>query len=86
MISDKIKNLRIEHKISQEKLAEKLNVSRQSISLWENGQATPSIENMIAIAAIFDVSIDTLLRDKEENHLEENIMETRKKRERRNGV
>ena len=41
MLGENIRNLRKENKMSQEQLAEKLDVSRQSISLWENGQTTP---------------------------------------------
>lgn len=63
MLGENIRNLRKENKMSQEQLAEKLDVSRQSISLWENGQTTPSMENIVAIADIFDVSTDILLKD-----------------------
>lgn len=63
MLGDKIRTLRKENKISQEELAEKLCVSRQSVSLWENGQTMPSIENIISIANIFGVSTDVLLKD-----------------------
>ena len=49
MLGENIKNLRKENKMSQEQLAEKLDVSRQSVSLWENGQTTPSMDNIIAI-------------------------------------
>lgn len=64
MIGEKIRNLRKADNISQEELAEKLGVSRQSISLWENGQTQPSLENIIAIAEIFSVSTDVLLKEK----------------------
>ena len=63
MLGEKIRNLRKENNISQEELAEKLNVSRQSVSLWENGQTQPSIENIIAIAKIFGVTTDILLKE-----------------------
>ena len=62
MLGEKIRSLRKTHKISQEELAEKLGVSRQSISLWENGQTIPSMENIVAIANIFEISTDTLLK------------------------
>ena len=64
MLGEKIRTLRKEKKISQESLAEKLGVSRQSISLWENEQTQPTIENIIALADVFGVTIDDMLRDK----------------------
>ena len=73
MLGEKIRNLRKENKISQEVLAEKLGVSRQSISLWENDQTMPSMENIIAIANIFGVSTDTLLKENTECETEEKI-------------
>ncbi len=63
MIGEKIRNLRKDNRISQEELAEKLSVSSQSVSLWENGQTAPSIENIVAIANIFNVSTDELLKE-----------------------
>ena len=67
MLGEKIRNLRKENKMSQEALSEKLGVSRQSISLWENNQTMPSMENIVAIANIFGVSTDTLLKEEPEN-------------------
>ena len=51
---------------SQEGLAEQLNVSRQAISKWETGEATPDAERIIALAAALGISTDTLLLGKEE--------------------
>ena len=78
MLGEKIRNLRKDNKISQEALAEKLGVSRQSISLWENEQTMPSMENIVAIANIFSVSTDTLLKENTESEIEEKIEETTK--------
>ena len=61
MISDNIKKYRKDNNLSQDELAEKLGVSRQSISLWETGQTQPTIENIIALARIFNVSTDAIL-------------------------
>ena len=61
MLSDNIKNYRKENNLSQDELAEKLGVSRQSISLWETGQTQPTLENIMALAKIFNVSSDVLL-------------------------
>ncbi len=59
--ADKLKDLRKNKKMSQEQLAEKLYVSRQAITKWENGAGLPDIENIIAIAALFNTSLDDLL-------------------------
>lgn len=65
--SEKVKNSRIKSGMSQESLAERLDVSRQTVSKWESGVSFPEIEKLIALSDIFDVSIDYLLRDKQIN-------------------
>ncbi len=62
-LSDKIINLRKENGWSQEDFAEKLNVSRQAISRWENGTAQPDAENILQISKLFHVTTDYLLND-----------------------
>lgn len=47
--------------LSQEDLGQQLNLSRQTISLWENGQTVPTIDNFVRLKEIFGVSVDTLL-------------------------
>ena len=61
MIADKIKNARTIKKLTQEQVAEDLNVSRQTISNWENGINEPKISYLKAIAVYFNVSTDYLL-------------------------
>lgn len=61
MLSDNIKNYRKKNGMSQDELAERLGVSRQSISLWETGQTQPTIDNIIALSKIFNISSDMLL-------------------------
>ena len=61
MISENIRFYRKTNNMSQDELAEKLGVSRQSISFWENGQTQPTLENVIALAKIFNISSDALL-------------------------
>lgn len=63
MLSDKIKELRLARDLSQEDLAEVLDVTRQSISKYENGTAEPSLEKIKILAAYFDVTYDYLLDD-----------------------
>ncbi|WP_139693225.1 helix-turn-helix domain-containing protein [Sporolactobacillus terrae] len=60
--ADKMKKLRKEKGWSQDDLAEKLFVSRQSVSKWEIGQNYPSIESIIRLSDLFDMTIDDLLR------------------------
>ena len=61
--SEKLKTLRKQFKFSQELLAEKLNVSRQAITKWETEGGLPDIENLMAIAALFSISMDELLSE-----------------------
>ena len=62
-LSDKILNLRKNAKMSQEDLAERLNVSRQAISRWEMGVALPDATNILNLSKIFGVTTDYLLND-----------------------
>ncbi|MBF4695552.1 helix-turn-helix transcriptional regulator [Fusibacter sp. Q10-2] len=54
---------------SQEELADKLNISRQSVSKWESGTSTPELNKIILLADIFGVSIDTLVKDDVESYV-----------------
>lgn len=62
-LSEKIVILRKRHGMSQEDLAERLGISRQSVSKWESGIAMPDIEKIVELSRIFEVSADTLLKD-----------------------
>lgn len=62
-LADKILNLRKTHGMSQEDLAEKLNISRQAISRWEMGTAQPDTPNVLQLSKLFGVTIDYLLND-----------------------
>lgn len=66
-LSDKIINLRKKLGWSQEDLAMKLNVSRQSVSKWEGGLSIPNLNRVIELGEIFGVSTDYLLKDELEN-------------------
>ena len=63
-IGEKITHLRNAAGISQEALADKLSVSRQSVSKWEMDQAQPQIDKILQICELFSVSTDDLLCDK----------------------
>lgn len=59
--AEKLKSIRKQAGMSQEQLAEKLSVSRQAVTKWETDAGIPDIENIMAISALFDISIDELL-------------------------
>ena len=61
--SDKLQKIRKENNITQEALADKLNVSRQAVSKWESGTAYPDTEKLIQISKIFNIKIDDLIND-----------------------
>ena len=56
-------NLRKYSKLSQEKKEKKMDVSRQSISKWENGEAYPEMDNILKICKIFHCKINDLIHD-----------------------
>ncbi|MBQ7989590.1 MAG: helix-turn-helix domain-containing protein [Oscillospiraceae bacterium] len=56
-----IQSLRIKHDLSQEELAEKVFVTRQAVSRWENGETVPGTDTLKLLSRLFDVSINTLL-------------------------
>lgn len=61
MLGDKIKKYRKANNLSQEELAEKINVTQQSISLWETGETQPSIDILVKLASVLGVTTDELL-------------------------
>ncbi|MBR2640672.1 MAG: helix-turn-helix transcriptional regulator [Oscillospiraceae bacterium] len=64
-IGEKIYKLRTERNLSQGELSEMLEVSRQSISKWENGAATPDLDKIIKLSEIFGITIDELVKSNE---------------------
>lgn len=64
-LADRLVELRKEHKLSQEALAEKLGLSRQSISKWERAEASPDTDNLIALAEVYGITLDELLGNNE---------------------
>ena len=63
MLSEKIINLRKSRGWSQEELAERLNVSRQSVSKWESGISNPDLDKIVAMSTLFGVTTDYLLKE-----------------------
>lgn len=82
-IGKKLKNAWIEAGLTQEKAAEKIDVSRQTISNWENEKSYPDIISVIALSDLYSVSLDELLKgdQKMAEHLEEstNVVKSNKK-------
>ena len=74
-ISEKIQQLRKSNGLSQEQLAEKLNVSRQAISKWESGASFPDIEKIVLLSELFKVSTDYLMKDENIVNCGENIQQ-----------
>ena len=63
-LGKRIRKLRTERKVSQELLAEHMDVSRQAVSKWENGTSSPDTNNLIRLAEFFDVSVEYLATGK----------------------
>ena len=63
ILADKIIELRKKNGWSQEQLAQKLNVTRQSISKWEGAQSVPDLQKIILLSEIFGVTTDYLIKD-----------------------
>jgi len=63
ILADKITENRKRNGWSQEDLADKLGVSRQSVSKWESAQAVPDMKKIVMMSEVFGVSTDYLLRD-----------------------
>ena len=61
MLSENIKRLRRSKGLSQEELALKINVVRQTISKWENGTSVPDAQMLITLSKALDTSVDVLL-------------------------
>lgn len=68
-LSNKIYEMRKAQGLSQEQLAEKLGVSRQSVSKWESGESMPELEHLVEISKLFNISTDYLLKESEVDEL-----------------
>lgn len=95
----KLYELRKKRGLSQEELANKLNVSRQTISKWELGDSTPDMEKLTAISDLFEISLDELVLGKEKisgentsnasvalNVIEEKVLTSDNKRKAKKGL
>ena len=75
ILADKITALRKQNGWSQEELAEKMDISRQSVSKWESGTSIPDLDKVIRLSGIFGVSTDYLLKDEIEELTPEDAAE-----------
>ena len=82
-IGNRLKNARVEMGLTQEKVAEEIGVSRQTVYNWENGKCYPDIENVIKLSDLYSVSLDELLKEDKKmiGHLKEStdVVESRRK-------
>ena len=82
-IGKKLKDARMRSRFTQESVAEKVNVSRQTISNWENEKSYPDIISVIELSNLYSISLDELLKGDEKmmEHLEEstNVVKSTRK-------
>ena len=82
-IGKKLKKVRVQSGMTQENVAEKINVSRQTISNWENEKSYPDIISVIELSNLYSISLDVLLKGDEKmiEHLEEstNVVKSNQK-------
>lgn len=76
--NNKLYELRKQKGLSQEELANRLNVSRQTVSKWEIGDSTPDMEKLMAISDLFEISLDELVLGKEKVWTSENKKKAKK--------
>ena len=80
LVSNNIKYLRKYYRYTQEQLAEKINIKRSLLGAYEEGRADPRLNNLINMARIFDVSVDTLISKDLANSSEQEIFESYKEK------
>lgn len=76
-IGEKLFELRKAKNLSQEEVAEKLNVTRQTVSKWETNQSTPDFDKIIPLCELFEIGAEELLTGKKLDEKEKNIVEER---------
>ena len=80
-LKDKLVSLRKGKGLSQLELAEALNVSRQAVSRWEVGTSVPTMEKLIALSKLYDIPLDELVHQKEEQENTVQALEQNEKEE-----
>ena len=84
-IGELLKEARLQAGMTQEKVAEAIGVSRQSISNWENDKTYPDVINVIALSELYQVSLDYLLKGSKDymKHLDESTDIVKSNKEKR---
>ena len=72
-IANRLVTLRKENGLSQEELAARIGISRQAVSKWERAESSPDTDNLIALAKLYNVSLDALLESSAESQENENF-------------
>ena len=67
--NEKLVILRKQHNLSQEQVAEKLKVARQTVSKWELGETTPEMDKLIMMSEIYNITLDELMKDENEGNV-----------------
>ena len=78
--NEKLIKLRKAAGLSQEELGNRLNVARQTVSKWELGETTPEMDKLIKISEIFNITLDSLIKEENEEKTEEKINNTNSQR------
>ena len=65
-LEEKLQMLRKQNGYSQEQLADKIGIARQTVSKWENGQAVPELNGLISLSELYGVTIDRIVKDDDE--------------------
>ena len=68
-LEEKLQLLRKQNGYSQEELAERIGIARQTISKWENGQAIPEINGLIRLSELYGITVDRIVKDDAECNL-----------------
>ena len=63
ILATRLRELRKEKGFTQKELADKLNISFQAVSKWENGTSDPSTSNLLALAKLYEISVEELLKE-----------------------
>ena len=73
-IGKKLQAARLKEKLSQDEVAEKLNITRQTLSNWENNKSYPDILYVLELSELYSLSLDELIKDDKEmlNHIKDN--------------
>lgn len=85
-IGEKLYELRKEKKLSQEEVAEKLNVTRQTISKWETNQSTPDFDKIKPLCELYEITADELLTGEKKEKKEQPLNKQEIKQQRANGI